>query len=241
MMLHLAHSITGKKRNGFTLVEMMVSLTIAGLLAVLISVGLNLGVKSWNTIIGQQTEREERLNARYLLNRLLGNVQSEVIYAESGESIVAFQGSRDELFFVAPLQLVEGFDDLYWIHLAIKQIPGNEQGYLTLHFMPFSLLHSELDETLAQEEIGFDFDLLREQISSDDAQEVVFKQGIDEVEFEYLEIDRERFPQWHSDWNEEKKLPDLIALRTRTDQGGSWLTIMIKPRVRNYEAKTLAY
>jgi prepilin-type N-terminal cleavage/methylation domain-containing protein len=85
---------------GFTLIEVMVSLTIMSLITAVAFTGLSVGIDSWH----RGTRRIEELDRRFSLERLL---QRQVAQAETK----FFKGNGRELEFVSTYSLANGPGD----------------------------------------------------------------------------------------------------------------------------------
>jgi prepilin-type N-terminal cleavage/methylation domain-containing protein len=94
---------------GFTLVEVLVSLTIMALITGVAFSGLSAGIDSWR----RGSQKIEELDTRFTLERLL---QRQVSLAEPQ----LFHGSEEELEFVSTYSLLNGPVDLLKVNYFSK-------------------------------------------------------------------------------------------------------------------------
>lgn len=112
-----ASGVPAQRQTGFTLIELVIAITLMGLTLVALYSGLRLGLNSWNS--GEQ--HAEAINhlraAQEFLRRQLA--QSMTIYQtnEQQEQTVVFSGGPDRIEFVAPMLTHLGQGGLYRIRV----------------------------------------------------------------------------------------------------------------------------
>jgi len=89
---------------GFTLVEVLVSLTIMAMITAVAVAGLSVGIDSWR----RGSQKIDELDRRFALERL---IQRQVALADSR----LFHGSERELEFLSTYSLVYGASDPVWV------------------------------------------------------------------------------------------------------------------------------
>src|SRR5213594_4431488 len=104
---------TGFKRHtrnnaGFTLLEVLVSLTIMAMITAVAFTGLSIGIDSWH----RGSRKIDELDRRFALERL---VERQVALADSG----LFHGSGRELEFLSTYSLVNGPSDPIWVRYRV--------------------------------------------------------------------------------------------------------------------------
>ena len=96
-----------QENAGFTLIEVMVSVAIVGMLMTFMSSGLSVGLDSWERGTDAIREMESRDSVEGLLRRQLAlALPYEVVGVD--ESFVLFEGDTRRLEFVAPYSLMDG-------------------------------------------------------------------------------------------------------------------------------------
>jgi general secretion pathway protein J len=194
----MANLFSGK---GFTLVEVMVTLTILGFILLIIFGGFRLSFSSWEK--GDSTK--EDLQRRRIISRLISQqIKSIVPYRIKTEKAegdyLAFQGKSQSLKFVSALPIhtkrPEGF---------VYAIYEFKEGRLILYEQ--RALNRNFFEEEPREETG-----------------ISILEGISNIRFEYYRAaDKEKnlTEEWVEEWNakEEKKLPKLLRMTLSLKMG----------------------
>jgi len=93
---------------GFTLIEVLVSLTIMAMIVTVAFAGLSVGIDSWR----RGTRKIDELDRRFALERV---IQRQVALADPR----LFQGSDRELEFRSTYSLVNGQGDPVWVRYRV--------------------------------------------------------------------------------------------------------------------------
>ena len=93
---------------GFTLIEVLVSLTIMAMIVTVAFTGLSVGIDSWR----RGSQKIDELDRRFALERV---IQRQVALADSR----LFQGSDRELEFRSTYSLVNGQGDPVWVRYRV--------------------------------------------------------------------------------------------------------------------------
>lgn len=115
-----------KSQSGFTLVELLVSLVLMGLIASLLYVAFTVGIAQWSRTEMRFSGMETALAGRQAVRRLLGAAYP--LYENDSE--VAFTGSAERLTFLAPLPASLGSGEL--AEWSISAVGPLDSRYLTL-------------------------------------------------------------------------------------------------------------
>lgn len=115
---------------GFTLLELLVALTLLGAMLILIYSALNIGLRAWDTGEKRVTEASHQRVVQSFLRRELSQV-FPVRWRGIPESKIAFEGAKDEIKFVSMLTLGAAVREggLQWGHLYVADddAPGGER------------------------------------------------------------------------------------------------------------------
>lgn len=111
-MISAKLSTEQSRNNGFTLIEVLISLTILAAIMALASAGLSIAMNSWE----RGTRTVERLDQRATLERLL---RRQLALADPQDSrakiedkpVVLFRGTNNRIDFVSNYSLVDGAGD----------------------------------------------------------------------------------------------------------------------------------
>ena len=181
-----------RRQTGFTLIELVIAITLMGLTLVALYSGLRLGLNSWDS--GEQ--RAEEINrlraAQEFLRRQLA--QSMTIYQtnEQQEQTVVFSGGPDRIEFVAPMLTHLGQGGLYRIQVEAAD------GRLWLRWRIY----------------------VRDDPEAGALQETVLLNHVSSVEWAYFGTDPEdrsrqkpqNPPSWRSEWIITEHRPLLVRL-----------------------------
>ena len=199
---------------GFTLIELLVALTLVGLISVALFGGLRFGARVWEEGGLHSARLAEIETVQSLLRRQLAQVHPPVQQrvVEDGARAAAFAGEADGLRFVAPLPSHIGIGGLYAFDLAVSD-EEDRQG-LVLRWRLY-----RPDET--------------EPIDESDGEARLLLDGIEAAEFAYFGAwGSEDEPRWSDRWDEESRLPELIALRVVFPPGDPrrWPELRVAPK-----------
>lgn len=220
-------------RTGFTLIELVVSLTVLGLILLMIFGTFRLGLSSWE----RGDVRKEQLQKVRMISQLITQqVKSLVPYKIKSKKAegdyLAFQGKAHSLRFVSALSLKakqpEGF--VYVIY-KFKEGSEGEGGHLVLYER--KVLNRDFFEEELKEEEG-----------------VSLLENIETIRFEYYqEEDSEKDLQegWAEEWDakEKKEIPKALKMtifqKNREDKGEELpITLMASlPAYRFEEVRTV--
>ncbi|HCK80860.1 MAG TPA: prepilin-type N-terminal cleavage/methylation domain-containing protein [Candidatus Competibacter sp.] len=187
---------------GFTLLELVVAITLLGLLLVVLYSGLRLGLNGTDS--GER--RAEATNRLRLVQEFLRRqlVQSMTVRTndQQGNRVVVFSGQADGIEFVAPLLTQLGQGGLYRIRL------GASDGRL---WMRWRLYRADEGPAGGQE------------------RETVLLDGVTGVEWGYFGPERDddqQPPRWRADWSNTERRPLLVRLNL-TRPGEPWPDLVV--------------
>jgi general secretion pathway protein J len=212
-----------KKRSGgaagFTVVELLVVLTLLAFIMTLVFSGLSLGTKVWESsnVAAEKTYRMQSLQ------RALG----DMIYLafplqeqRDADAKPLFEGTRDRVFFAASLPPYPNFGGLHLVTLQIVKDRGETRLHLTrLPYAPGSARTSDDPEFT----------------------EVIFS-GTEQLAFSYRSSIEGSTDNWESDWHEDTFLPNLVRIEflDRETRANSWPDLVF-PIAINAEAACITH
>lgn len=198
---------------GFTLVELLVALTLFAIMSVLLFGGLRFGLRAWE-VGGERIDRLAAIEpVQNLLRRQLSQATLPYIPANirSQAPAAAFIGTRDAVRFIAPLPATAGNSGLYVFSVSAERGSAPRKLQLSRRIFRPDALHSE---------------------SFEPEDESALLDDVDEIEFSYFgSYDPARAPQWYQSWNSEFGLPQLIRIRISfpRDDLRRWPDLLVAP------------
>lgn len=177
-----------RKSSGFTLVEVMVSMAIVGLMMTFMSSGLSVGLDSWE----RGTAAIRKLESRAGVERLLRRQLALALPVEVGgvdETFVLFEGDTRRLEFVSQYSLIDGNIGARKIDYRIEDGRFDYGESLLFDYQPAAF---RLE----------DFQLLA---------------TFSAVEFRYLGTDQDGELIWLNEWERGDGLPRAVQIRVDED------------------------
>jgi general secretion pathway protein J len=192
--------------SGFTLIEVIVALTILGFIVLMVSGTFRLGLSSWEKGDSIKEDYQKIRMISQLVSRQMKSLVPYKIRTEKAEgNYLAFDGKANSLRFVSALAIMakrpEGF--VYAVYQFKDE--GDKGGRLVLY-----------------EQRALNKDFFEDELKEDSAMTLLG--GISQVRFEYYrEADEEknRKEEWVEEWNakEEKELPKAVRMTLTYSNG----------------------
>jgi len=189
----------GVGASGFTLLEMVVTLTILGFIVLIIFGAFRLGISAWDKGESSREEYQKMRAVSQLVSRQLKSIVPYKIKTEKAEGdYLAFEGRARSLKFVSALSMrtkqPEGF--VY----AIYEFSEGSKGSRLVAYEQRVLIRKNFFEEDPKEESG-----------------VPLVEGISDIRFEYYQEEdslKSRKEEWVEEWNakEEKDLPRAVRM-----------------------------
>ncbi len=189
-----------KRKNGFTLLEVVVSLTIFGFIVLIIFGTFRLGISSWER---GESIKDESQKLRILFKMISGQIKSAFPYKiktkKAEGDYLAFKGNSDSLKFISSVSFKkarpEGF--VYVIYEFKKN--GKEEG--SLYYYEEKVLNRDFFENTPKDEL-----------------KAPLLEGISGIKFEYYREenkDKNWREEWVDEWDskEEKELPRALRMK----------------------------
>lgn len=193
-----------QRARGFTLIEVLLALTLLSLIMLLAYQGLSTGAN----ITANGTQAIERNNQIRLVQTFLRSqlTRAKPMPFDQDETLgsVVFEGGSEVMRFVGPMPGYLSFGGAYIQTLTLTREDGN----LALLFG-----HQVLDYSRPGEEKNTSE-------SIEPPEPVVLMAGIEDAEFSYLEppetVDGE--PKWVSEWSNVAQLPLMVKLNVEMSE-----------------------
>jgi general secretion pathway protein J len=210
-----AHRARGAPREaGFTLLELLIAMTLFGLLMTMLFGGLRFGARAWEA--GE--ERADALAQTGVVHGFLRRQLSQTYplvwpeEAENPQRVIAFVGGPDTLQFIAPLPAHLAVGGFYLLALDVADDADGRHLVLTWQLHRAGMERFAFDGT---------------------AQQTVLLDGVADVAFAYYGVAEEgQDPRWQERWEEAARLPALVSVRVAfEDEGRSWPELVVRPRI----------
>jgi len=200
-------SVAKKTHQGFTLLELLVSLTLFSVISVGLYSGLNIAIKSLATGEQHAQELKRVMAIQSFLRTRLASVKKEKSQKNQGK--LQFTGQENEIEFISsmPLSIDQGGDALYKISMLKK----GRESILNVLLEPYPKEKSESVQS-----------------SFDKPVEVA---DIKQLTIHYFGKKLgEQAKNWHTQWVKQKRLPSLIKIKLVSQSGVAWPPIVIAPK-----------
>ncbi|MFO1305847.1 MAG: prepilin-type N-terminal cleavage/methylation domain-containing protein [Burkholderiales bacterium] len=203
-----------RAQAGFTLVELMVALTLFAILAGILFGSLRLAGRSADA--GEEKAQASsgmRLASDYLREQLTSQHPQRM--RKMLEFPIMFGGSADELRYTATLPGRVGVGGMWYYRLALSKVPGKD------------------DTALVLERVMPDLDA-PSMPSFSESERSVLADDIKSLKISYYGRDRgvslDQAPTWRNQWEDTQILPVLIRIEVVPRRGDPWPTMVIAPR-----------
>jgi prepilin-type N-terminal cleavage/methylation domain-containing protein len=185
------------RSRGFSLLELLIGLTLLGFLLAILYGGFRLAANSWEMTEGRTATAADQEAGRAAIRRLIVEAQPFHLTAAPGQSL-AFEGSRDALRLVAPI----GRIGPRVVELAI--VDGAAAGGTKL--------------LLRHGPVRFDAGRFGDTLDGQASHPVLG--GLNKAVFAYFGPEKQGDPPaWHDQWLAQESFPAMVRLHLDHDDG----------------------
>ncbi len=207
----------GSDEGGFTLLEMLIAMTLLGLVMAMVFGGLRLGARAWEASDTSATNLARLEAVHGFLRRSLAASATVLASDDKGKRLILFTGESQRLEFATLLPSYLGIGGFHRLTLGVAG-EGKDRRLA---------LKSRLYQGMG---VGTDGGTPR----AGDGEETVLMEGIAGIELAYFgALEGNSDPGWHRDWREAAALPELIRLRVRLapDDRRHWPELIVQPQL----------
>ena len=201
-------------QTGFTLLELLISITLLGFILVLLFGGLRLGLRSWDVV---QRQVDNLNSVRSIESFLRREMEMAYPYRWKGTlgQRIAFLGERNKISFITQLPARIGTGGEYAVSLELAQTGTGRQLVwkhvpLNSQMQDFSGLAQVPEMVLAGTELS----------------------AVDQIWLTYFgSMGENTVPAWVDRWDSPVRLPLLIRIQVRFANGAEWPDFVVAPRL----------
>ena len=207
--------------RGFTLLEMLIAMSLLGLLMLGLFGGLRLGARVWEAGDAQSANRVRVEAVQRFIRTYLAQARPLTAADRTGDDVIAFIGGADNLEFTAALPAhlsAGGFDH---VTLTLVDSEDGDGRALILRRGPLARREDGRAELFEGDESETETAVLLDDIAG--------------VAFSYYGVpDGREDPEWTDRWDDEARLPLLVRIRValpETDRR-TWPEMTIALRIQ---------
>lgn len=201
------------KQSGFTLLEVLLGMSIMSIMMLLLFASLRICVQNWNAgekKIAQVSQAAIVQN--FLQNKLHATLPLDADFLE--EPQFSFQGDKEQMQFVAAMPASASRLGLQLFNLSMKKSAGEEGRELLVDIQPF-FPQGDAEEWSEEQ--------------------VVILQKIHRLRFAYFGPDSDDpgddDSDWQDEWLERKSLPRLVSIDIELSNGEVWPQLVVALKI----------
>ena len=202
----------GRADRGSTLIELLISLTILGVILLIILGAFQIGIRAWETGDRDVNSSQQQQMAFSILKRQLSSASSQPIVTEDEKPFV-FRGNAESVDFISTVAVVPGNEaGNVWVGYRVGVEDEGEGYYL------------EITEQNVQSGSGG-----KKKGAPDEPTAYRLLTGAYKILFEYLKITPEA-SDWQAEWNPENDaaLPAAVRCMVQMDEAKSPITMVAR-------------
>ena len=210
--------VSRARHRGFTLVELLVGLTLLAVMALVLYSAFWLGMRSWSAAAAHYEETEE---IRLAVAFLRGYVSKAypLLRREETEQRLQFEGDEHRLRFVTDMAPHLGIAGLYTVVVELVESAGERELIATR-----SLLYPDLEPSGTE--------------AAQFTQRAVLARRLGEARFAYFgtpatgdSSQSDDSDQWQDQWSDAQRLPKLVSLEVTPKVGAPWPRLVLRLHV----------
>ncbi len=206
MPMMIQSSLT-KINKGFTLIEVLIAITLLGIMMVLLFGSLRIAAKNWDAGEAKTVETSQITIVQNFLRTYLSSAIPVDDFSEDEEPVFSFVGDGESVQFAATLPPygVRKGQHLFKIYLK-------ENG----------------DTTSLNVSVRTFYPLEEEEVNDD----IVLLESVEKLEINYFGPDEfGEDGRWDTKWEDKRVLPRLVQIDIKLEDKSSWPALVIATRI----------
>lgn len=204
------------QEDGFSLLELIVAMTLLSFIAVALASGLRVGITAWTRISGAQETPSDIYFSQSAIRRFIETARPISVDETHPESGLEFSGQSNRLLFVSPMPAEFGMGGDYMIEFAVRTRASGQKDLVLLPRIYRGPGHTSEGTASADNETTLVADVVS-------ASWTYFGSSV-----------KREMPSWRTTWESQILLPQLIGLDVSFPAGSNriWPQLLIAPRLR---------
>ena len=201
-----------QKNKGFTLLEVMLAMTLLSIMVVLLFSSLKIGAESWNKGESKIAEVNEKAVVYQFFKRHLPSIRPLWNDFSEDERSYSFKGERDTFQFVSVFPVSAARKGLQLFEVVPDK---SEKGVIKVIVSPF---YPTIEDQQWEPE------------------EVVLLENVEEFEVSYFgKDDSNSEAVWLDSWQEKEYLPTLLKIKIVLEDHGYWPEMIFALKLTSME------
>ncbi len=196
-MIHRTAKPGTCRQHGFTLMEVVIAITILSITLILAFNALHFATKAWDKSVSNVEAVNHIAIIQDFLRRTIAEAQPVALDSLDRDPPVFFDGDQHTLQFIAPLSAQSAHGGTYVLYITTE--PREQQTDLTLHYRRYYPGGGDIE------------------LGSESKYEILME-NIQEAEFSYYGVvDPELSARWYASWKQQSRLPISVKLTVQSD------------------------
>ena len=189
--------------SGFTLLEILVAVSLLALLSVVLMAGMRFGTRIWDKAETANIDTNAVRAAEKRVALDLARIYPKLVVVNATDSFIDFTGAPNRMEFLSTADRPDG-----QMTRVAMSAANDDQG------------------------VTLQYDTLPELARTGGTQQALLRH-LRSIDFAYFGASQgERTPAWHSSWQHEKSLPLLVRIRAQTPHANvTWSELVVRPKI----------